>query len=644
MSLVVTSISSDKIIDQRYQIVTTIGQGGMGKVYLVVDLEKNKQLALKTLERDLADQAAWGRFEREARNASRLNHPNIARVYDFGKLDNAVPYIVMELVSGQTLHERIRLKGPLSEEEALTIFLAMAAALQHAHQMNILHRDIKPANIIVVTNQVGKIVDAKLIDFGLAKCFSDDEFAQSLTATGELIGSPFYMSPEHWNSEALGPGSDIYSLGITLFESLTGKVPFSGENAYATAVSHNTAEIPHLANFATTLIDDSDWQTILSKMLAKSINERYTSTAQFAHDLHCIANGESVNQELGHFAPEEPIGSSLLNQMWLLVACSALFLLLTGVFSSIFFVPHKPVKRPQSNLGQFDRLPNSSDREVLIAPEFSVERNHKQHIFHFPADTRLGSIAIGKGDTDIPAIGNIKVAANERVLFRPDEKFLARPELFKIFGPDDLTSLCIQSSPSLTKDGELNNIKHLTRLENLILRDCNLTEKSIDTLNCLTHLNCLGLVHTGITGDGLAKLKRLRELNSLIANHVTNASAFLQKLKGKSRLRELTLKSTGLVNEDLSAISQIRNLKELYIARNPAITKRGLAYLSKCKKLKKLHLRHIQPEPGLAATLGQIKGLTNLTIAPRNMSQADLAALQRALPECAIEVADSEGE
>ena len=370
----VTSISSDKIIDQRYQIVTTIGQGGMGKVYLVVDLEKNRQLALKTLERDLGDQAAWGRFEREARNASRLNHPNIARVYDFGKLDNAMPYLVMELVTGQTLHERIKLKGPLSEEETLTVFFAMAAALQHAHQMNILHRDIKPANIIVVTNQVGKIVDAKLIDFGLAKCFADDEFAQSLTATGEIIGSPFYMSPEHWNSEALGPGSDIYSLGITLFEALTGKVPFSGENAFATAVSHNTDEVPHLADFSTTLIDESDWQTVLSKMLAKSIDDRYSSTAQFAHDLHCIAIGETVNEDLGGIATEVPKEAPRLNHMWILVGSSALFLLLTCVFSSIFFVSNKPVKSAQSNLGQFEPVPNSIDREAVPVPDFSVER------------------------------------------------------------------------------------------------------------------------------------------------------------------------------------------------------------------------------------------------------------------------------
>ena len=639
----VTSISSEKIIDQRYQIVTTIGQGGMGKVYLVVDLEKNRQLALKTLERDLGDQAAWGRFEREARNASRLNHPNIARVYDFGKLDGAVPYIVMELVSGQTLHERIKLKGPLSEEEVLTVFLAMAAALQHAHQMNILHRDIKPANIIVVTDKLGKIVDAKLIDFGLAKCFADDEFAQSLTATGELIGSPFYMSPEHWNSEGLGPGSDIYSLGITLFEALTGKVPFAGENAFATAVSHNTDEVPHLADFSTTLVDESEWQTVLSKMLAKSMNERYSSATQFAHDLHCIASGEPVNKDLENIAQEEQKRAPRLSHMWILAGCSALFLLLTGVFSSLYFVSNKPIKIAQPSLGRFDRMPNHSDRTTGAAPDFSVERNRKRRIFHFHPSMQLGSIAIGNG-AERPAIGNIEVSHNEKVHFSPGEIFWAHPELFKRFGANDLTGLFIQGLPGLMNDSELSNIKHLTRLNHLIVRDCTLTSKSVDTFNCLPRLNSLTLVDTEIRGDGLAKFKRLRELDSLTANDVTNPGAFLQKLGGRPRLRELSLKSTGLKDDDLKMISQIQDLKELTISGNPDITNRGLAYLSNCKKLQKLQMRHIPTQARCAATLAQIKGLKTLMLDRQSIPQADLAALHTALPECALDVGDSEGE
>ncbi len=640
----VISISSNRVIDQRYQIVTTIGQGGMGKVYLVVDLEKNRQVALKTLERDLNDQAAWGRFEREARNASRLNHPNIARVYDFGKLTSAVPYLVMELVTGQTLHERIKTKGPLSEAETLTVFLAMSAALQHAHQMDILHRDIKPSNIIVITDPVGKIIDAKLIDFGLAKCFGADEFAQSLTATGEIIGSPYYMSPEHWNSEALGPGSDIYSLGITLFESLTGKVPFCGENAFATAISHNTADLPLLANYDTTLLDESDWQIVLNKMLAKSINDRYSSCSQLAHDLYCIANGEAVNEQLETAEIYGPAKSSKLNQIWLLVGASALFLLLTTVVSLYFSLTNKPMARMPKHPDLFDRMPSHIDKVAEAGPNFTVYRDRKRTVFKFPMKNSIGTMTIGKNFVETMAMGNIEVMRNEKIQFRPNELFLSHPELFQKFDANDLTSLYIQGEPTAITDEILANINHLTRLETLVLRDCNLTSKAVATLNCFPQLDNLTLVDTEISGDGVTKLRRLRQLDSLTANDVRNPSAFLTKLSGQSQLRSLSLKNAGLKDNELKLIAQMANLKDLTIGGNREITNQGLAYLTDCKKLRKLQIKNIPIKPGCAEILAKIKGLRLLLLSPRSFSDAEVSALHRALPECKIHFAESEGE
>lgn len=640
----VISISSNRIIDQRYQIVTTIGQGGMGKVYLVVDLEKNRQVALKTLEHDLNDQAAWGRFEREARNASRLNHPNIARVYDFGKLTGAVPYLVMELVTGQTLHERIKTKGPLSEEETLTVFLAMSAALQHAHQMDILHRDIKPSNIIVVTDPVGKIVDAKLIDFGLAKCFGADEFAQSLTATGEIIGSPYYMSPEHWNSEALGPGSDIYSLGITLFETLTGKVPFSGENAFATAISHNTADLPLLANFDTTLLDESDWQIVLNKMLAKSINDRYSSGSQLTHDLHCIANGEAVNEQLEKAEIYSPAKTSKLNQIWLLVGASALFLLLTTLVSLYFSLTNKPMARMPNHPDLFDRMPSHVDRAAVAKPNFTVHRDRKRTVFKFPQKKSLGTMTIGKSLVDKKAMGKIEVMRDEEIQFRPNELFLAHPELFQKFGANDLTRLFIQGEPLVINDELLTNINHLTRLQTLVLRNCYLTAKAEATFNCFPHLVNLTLVDTEISGEGIAKFRRLRQLDTLTANDVTNPSVFLTRLSGQSQLRCLSLKNAGLKDNDLKLIAQIANLRDLTIGGNRDITNQGLAYLADCKELRKLQIKHIPIKPGCAEVLAKMKGLTLLLVSPRSFSDADVSALHRALPECKIDFGESEGE
>ncbi len=640
----VISISSNRIIDQRYQIVTTIGQGGMGKVYLVVDLEKNRQVALKTVEGDLNDQATWGRFEREARNASRLNHPNIARVYDFGKLKGEVPYLVMELVNGQTLHDRIKAKGPLSEQETLTVFLAMSAALQHAHQMDILHRDIKPSNIIVITDSVGKIIDAKLIDFGLAKCFGANEFAQSLTATGELIGSPYYMSPEHWNSEALGPGSDIYSLGITLFEALTGKVPFSGENAFATAISHNTADLPLLANFDTTLLDESDWQIVLNKMLAKSINDRYSSGSQLAHDLHCIASGEAVNEQLERAEIYSQAKSSKLNQIWLLVGASALFLLLTTSISLYFSLTNKPMARMPNHPDLFDRMPSQVDRAAVAGPNFIVHRDRKRTVFQFPQKQSLGTMTIGKSFVETKAIGNVEVAHNEEIRFRPNEDFLAHPELFQKFGPNDLSGLFIQGEPTAITDQFLTNINHLTRLQTIVLRNCYLTAKAVTTFNCFPKLDNLTLVDTEISGDGIAKLKRLRQLDSLTANDVKNPRVFLTRLSGQSHLRCLSVKNAGLKDNDLKLIAQMANLEELTIGGNRDISNEGLAYLAGCKKLRKLQIKNISIKPGCANVLAKIKELELLILPRSSFTGAELSALQRALPQCKIIFGESEGE
>lgn len=639
----VTSISIDKIIDQRYQVVTTIGQGGMGKVYLVVDLEKNRQVALKTLERDLNDQAAWGRFEREARNASRLNHPNIARIYDFGKLNGDVPYLVMELINGQTLHERIRSRGPLSEEEVLTVFLAMASALQHAHLMDTLHRDIKPANIIVITDRVGKIVDAKLIDFGLAKCFAEDEFAQSLTATGELIGSPFYMSPEHWNSQALGPGSDIYSLGISLFEALTGKVPFSGENPFATAISHNTDPLPRLADFTAALIDDSDWQIVLDKMLAKSIDDRYRSAAQFAHDLHCIANGEDVNPQIEELFDEEPAKSTKLNSLLLIIGASALFLLLTCVVSMIFFASAKaPKNRPIRPA--FERLPSHSENANEKVPNFNVYRDSQRHIFEFPETNKIGFVSVEKPSFDQAATGTIEVKHGERFMFRPSDLFLMHPEMFRRFGPYDINGLFLQGVPAVVNDQVLTNIRHLTGLRHLIVRNSTITAKAVDTFNCFPELDTLTLVDTEVTGPSLAHLNRLKKLDSLTANDARIPTPYLVKLAGSTKLHQLSVKSVDLTDDDLKLVAQIPNLKELAINSNPKVTPKGLTYLLKCKKLKRLQIKHMGPLPGAAAIFGQLKSLKTLTIDTALVSPQELEVLRRELPSCNIDFGDSERE
>jgi len=292
----------------------------------------------------------------------------------------------------------------------------------------------------------------------------------------------------------------------------------------------------------------------------------------------------------------------------------------------------------------FDRMPSHVDKVSEAGPIFTVYRHKKRTVFKFPKKQSLGTMTIGKSFVGTKAMGNIEAMRDEEAQFRPNELFLAHPELFQKFGPNDLTGLFIQGEPTVITDEFLTNINHLNRLQTLVLRNCYLTSKAVATFNCFPHLDNLTLVDTEMSSDGIAKLRRLRQLDSLTANDVTNPSVFLTKLTGQSQLRSLSLKNAGLKDNDLKLIAQIANLRDLTIGGNRDITNQGLAYLADCKELRKLQIKHIPIKPGCAEVLTKIKGLTLLLVSSRSFSDAEVSALHRALPECKIDFGEPDRE
>ena len=207
---------------QGYERGEKIGKGAMGDVYAGRHTGLNRNVAIKVLKPSLADDDEFvQRFLHEARLCALFDHPNIVRVYDVGKDANGVPYLIMDLLVGQTLKERIE-QGPLSEKDAATIAIAILSALEHAHAHDIVHRDMKPSNVFL-SGQNGQAV--KVMDFGVAKALNQS----GLTNTGVLIGSPAYMSPEQAEGRAVDARTDLYGVGILLYEMLTGDVPFKAD-------------------------------------------------------------------------------------------------------------------------------------------------------------------------------------------------------------------------------------------------------------------------------------------------------------------------------------------------------------------------------------------------------------------------------
>ncbi|MDA0276977.1 MAG: serine/threonine-protein kinase [Proteobacteria bacterium] len=260
----------------RYRIESEIGRGAMGIVYMATDTVLERTVAVKTvnmsLERDGADRYE-ARFYQEARSAAGLNHPNIVIVHDIGKADDVV-YMAMEYIEGVELRSLIGEGRPLGLAQALSIAAQIADGLAYAHSRGVVHRDIKPANIMVVPN--GPV---KITDFGIAR----KRAAQELTQTGSLLGSPKYMSPEQVIGKRAEHQSDIFSLGVILYEMLTGASPFSGENV--TALMYQIVNFIPPAPGKINADVPRNLDRIAMRMLAKPLEERYLDTAELARDL-----------------------------------------------------------------------------------------------------------------------------------------------------------------------------------------------------------------------------------------------------------------------------------------------------------------------------------------------------------------------
>ncbi len=269
-----------KIFDNRYEIVRLLGSGGMADVYLARDIHLGREVAIKVLYgRYSRDEEFVTRFRREAQAAAGLNHPHIVSVYDRGESDGSY-YIAMEYLEGKSLKELIAEKGRLPTDKAIFVARQILQALQFAHEHNVIHRDIKPQNIVI--NGRGQV---KVTDFGIARAGA----SAKMTETGSILGTAQYLSPEQAKGKSVEQNSDMYSVGIVLYEMLTGQVPFEGENPVAIALKHISDEPVPPQALVPSIPDNLN--TVVMKALAKDAHDRYRTAEEFIADLErCRAN------------------------------------------------------------------------------------------------------------------------------------------------------------------------------------------------------------------------------------------------------------------------------------------------------------------------------------------------------------------
>jgi len=284
----VTDPLLDAVLDGRYRVVEKLGQGGMGAVYRAEVVPDGGSVAVKVLLDELvSDDQQRERFEREARALFGLEHPHILHVHDFGVV-NGLPYLVMELLEGQTLETVIE-ESPPDPDTALDLARQVLSGLAFAHGQGALHRDIKTENIQVTRGPDGRL-HARLLDFGLVKFVDDDRWGEgkALTAFGEVFGSPAYMSPEQCTGAPLDVRSDVYSMGVVLYELLTGAWPYMEESRAGMMRAHLTEPVPSPKEARPELSARPELEGVLKKALAKDRDERFAHAGEMLAALDAV--------------------------------------------------------------------------------------------------------------------------------------------------------------------------------------------------------------------------------------------------------------------------------------------------------------------------------------------------------------------
>jgi len=280
----------DSVIADRYHIVRKLGEGGMGAVYLGEHVKMGRKSAIKVMASSMAgDPEAIARFNREAANAARINHPNVCAIYDFGETPDGLIYLAMEFIEGESLGDVLDKEGVLPPARAVSILRQTADALQAAHDLGIVHRDLKPDNIMLSKGRGGADV-VKVVDFGIAKAMSGDE-GQQVTKTGLVVGTPEYMSPEQLSGDVLDGRSDLYSLALVFYRLLTGTFPFPSESAQEMMIKRLTDDPLPLDAARPGAGYPPRLQQVMDRALARMPKDRYASAVQFAHDAVAAAAG-----------------------------------------------------------------------------------------------------------------------------------------------------------------------------------------------------------------------------------------------------------------------------------------------------------------------------------------------------------------
>lgn len=689
-SLRKTVFSEGSVVGNTLRIRSQIGQGGMGTVYLVDHLNLDRQFALKILAPDLVNKQNWLRFEAEAKTMASLNHRTFVRVYDLGIHLGSTPFYSMDYLSGRTLEAILAEDGPLEVSQALDIFIEVLDGMAYAHRNGIIHRDIKPGNIMICNSESNPVV--KILDFGISKLIgSNTKDPQDLTAIGEIFGSPYYMSPEQCSGGAVDGRSDIYSLGCSLFEVLTGFVPFEGASFVETVMMHQEQYPPELSEIIPHRRFSHSLELVVAKCLAKLPQDRYQSAKEMSIDLARIKEGKDLsdyydnakqNKLAGYQANNE--NSSKRNKR---IGFSLAFvsLVFSALLASIVLtkslrqdssdkpasvhtltseersnrtptpVPTNAPMDPARNRLSIDMLSALTPKEIdslspkqvreveslISSNDHCYSHEEKKNgetvcVFNFPIDFSLGRISYSPPGKNInskfsKAQGKVVAAALPKIQIDFSPQLTAYPKLLSFFRENDLTAVNIDER-SANISSILPYVQKQKYLARLDLRNSQITDGDLPLIEKFEYLQALEMDAHRLSASILAKSKFLPRLKSLGISKITMATPVLNSLVVSNQMEELTLNQASLTKNDLDVISRLSNLRILSL-RDTAIDDNDLSKLLSLRHLENLNLKmcnHLTKSS--LDTLCKMKSLKALYLPEELIDTANEEALHKALP------------
>lgn len=657
------------VLLEKFEVLSLLGRGGMGSVYRVRNVSTGDELALKCLNTPRVDDASWRRFQNEARAAQLLDHPNMLKVFELGLLPSGQPYFETEIVEGISLSEELKRSGNLEVERAIKIFIQVAFALGYAHERKIIHRDIKPSNIMLEQSENPiEPESVKVVDFGIAKLTGIEEFnQQTLTKTGEIFGSPLYMSPEQCMGIAVDHKCDLYSLGCVMYETLTGAPPFLGESALSTMMKHQQENPLSLTEASLGRKFPKRLEKIVSKLLEKNPNNRYASASSLAVDLiqlnqslaltgnQEISSSQAADKKVLDVKHARENVHSTKDTAWIKPVLTGVTCFSLGFLTCYFFV----LKQNQYDDKKQNSKPVHQTRELPTAktlPEknyFSKSANPAGvRVFDFPNNFSLGTLYLDNGNL-FEAIKTVKIPARARIALKVRPFLFDNPELLSGFREDDLTVLDLSNDSTgiIEKEGDLgydsekrrssehkaqrlfSKLGSLKSLVGLNLAHTDFSDNDLPGLDGLSNLKFINVSGTVVTGNGLSKLKILDNLHSLHCSLLRQPQSLIARIQHLPHLRELTISITEIRDDDLKKICQCKSLRVLALMRDTYLTKVGLKHLFKLKNLRMLSLSGDNFQPDIREELSQLKSLTNLTIADMGWSEAEKLKFEKELKE-----------